>query len=319
MGTIVFVEVMDRQDQVKQQIPVSQFPVSIGRAYSNDIIIDDPYICPVHARIDYNDDGDIILIDADSKNGIKYLGKIKDTNTVSPQNGLTVKLGNTKIRFRSPEFISEATRTQLSKSSRVKEVIDSKPYIFILILLALSYLILRIYLSSYMDFVATGVMFFFPSCIFITIWCTGWSLLNRILAARFNFLFHLLLLSSAVLVFGIIDTSTSYLSFIMSMNILPDMLFGYTIAFLAGLLLFGHLSIIGNIRFRTRLIFKTSYFVLVGLFSVFMFFDKQSVVSDRTSYNYDLKPITERLIPSISPEEFFNKTEVLIYKLKKEH
>ena len=46
-----FLEVLDRAGHVVQRIPVENQPVLIGRAYENDVILDDPYLSPVHLRV----------------------------------------------------------------------------------------------------------------------------------------------------------------------------------------------------------------------------------------------------------------------------
>jgi len=318
MGAIVFVEVMDRKEQVKQRIPVNQLPVSIGRAYSNGIIIDDPFIYPVHARIEYNNEGEIVIVDVESKNRIKNSGKAKKIFKVSDQKGLTVTLGNTTIRVRSPEFIPEATKTRYSATLKLQDTIDNKPYFFLLLLLPLFYLFLSTYLSSSRNFVDSGLQIFLASCLYVCIWCAGWALLNRILSERLNFLFHLLLTCSVGLLFGVFYTSISYLSFFLRMDTFFEILFNVIVALLASVLLFGHLSIIGNIRLRTRLLFNVGSVILVGLFYLIFFFRSQRDFSPNISFNYSLIPVQEEFIPSISLEDFFNETKNLISKLKEE-
>jgi FHA domain-containing protein len=318
MDPIVFVEVMDRLKQVRQRIAVSQFPVTIGRAYSNGIIIDDPNICPVHARIEYNDENEIVIVDTDSINGINNSGKTKDTFKVSPQRGLTVKLGNTTIRIRSPEFIPEATIVRGLTGSPLRDIIDKNPYISLLALFPLSYLFLSTYLLSTENFIDSGMPIFFATCFNIVLWVSGWALLNRILSARFNFFPHLLLISSAGLVFGIAYTLTSYLSFLIRMDVFSEILSNGVILSIASLLLFGHLSIVGNIRIRTRLMFNAGSIILVGLTYMIFFFQFQTEYNPNISFNSTLKPIKENLLPSVSHKDFFNETKDLVYKLKKE-
>ena len=51
MEGVIFAEVLDRRGQVRQRVRVERFPLTIGRAYSNDLILDDRYGCPQHARV----------------------------------------------------------------------------------------------------------------------------------------------------------------------------------------------------------------------------------------------------------------------------
>jgi hypothetical protein len=45
------IEVMNRSGQVLQRVPYSGGRLSVGRAYDNDIIVGDPYVCPHHLQI----------------------------------------------------------------------------------------------------------------------------------------------------------------------------------------------------------------------------------------------------------------------------
>ncbi len=48
---LALVEVLDRDGHVRQAVPVSQWPVTIGRAIDCDEVLDDPHVAARHATL----------------------------------------------------------------------------------------------------------------------------------------------------------------------------------------------------------------------------------------------------------------------------
>ena len=67
------IEVMNRSGQVLQRIPWAGKRLTVGRAYDNDIIVGDPYVCPHHLTIS-NMGGQLQFQDLGSLNGSLEIG-----------------------------------------------------------------------------------------------------------------------------------------------------------------------------------------------------------------------------------------------------
>ena len=52
MAPLGYVEVLDAKGNVTERVRVDSFPIQVGRAYSNHVVINDPYVCPVHLAIE---------------------------------------------------------------------------------------------------------------------------------------------------------------------------------------------------------------------------------------------------------------------------
>ena len=52
MGALALLEVLDRDGQVRQSYPVLEWPLRIGRALDNDVVLTEPHVAPHHATID---------------------------------------------------------------------------------------------------------------------------------------------------------------------------------------------------------------------------------------------------------------------------
>lgn len=80
---------------------VGAFPVRIGRALDNDLIISHPSVSPHHAELILRDD-QVVLRDLDSHNGIRpRKGKRSDELTI-PNDGMEVELGHARLAIHTP-------------------------------------------------------------------------------------------------------------------------------------------------------------------------------------------------------------------------
>lgn len=97
-----FVEILSNNKDVRHRYRVEALPIRIGRAYDNDVILDDPHVSAHHAIVEKTADEGLILRAAGSRNGILYK---KRRQTELPIDGATVfKLGHVSLRVRSSDF-----------------------------------------------------------------------------------------------------------------------------------------------------------------------------------------------------------------------
>ena len=82
-------------------------PVTIGRAPSNDIILDDPYLDPRHARIAMGADGQLEIDDLGSVNGLVTDGA-RSAGPLALCAGRELRAGRTTFRFRDVDEVVPA-------------------------------------------------------------------------------------------------------------------------------------------------------------------------------------------------------------------
>ncbi len=97
MSHAVFIEVLARNGEVLQRHRFTQLPVRIGRAYDNDLIIDDPYIAPHHAKVE-EVHGELIMRAKNTRNGL-VSGRHRK-NLLDLDGNTQVRLGHTRLRVR---------------------------------------------------------------------------------------------------------------------------------------------------------------------------------------------------------------------------
>lgn len=65
------IEVLDRDGRVRHALPVAAWPVTIGRAIDNDLVLEDPHVAPHHAVIEEAADGTTQLRVLPGRNGMR--------------------------------------------------------------------------------------------------------------------------------------------------------------------------------------------------------------------------------------------------------
>ena len=63
MAPLGYIEVLDAKGNVTERIGIDAFPITVGRAYSNHVVVDDPYVCPAHLAIEPDEQGRLIARD----------------------------------------------------------------------------------------------------------------------------------------------------------------------------------------------------------------------------------------------------------------
>ncbi len=103
-----FIEMLARNGDVLHRHQVPALPIRLGRGYDNDFILDDDFAAPRHALIEAGDNGELVLRDLGTRNGVVHKGKRKSSLVLTGDT--VVRLGHTNLRVRGADF---QVRTEL--------------------------------------------------------------------------------------------------------------------------------------------------------------------------------------------------------------
>ena len=109
MAPLGYIEILDAKGGVIERVPVDSFPIAIGRAYSNDVILNDPYVCPVHLAIEPDEEGRLIARDLNSVNGLRADAREKRVPFLELHSGSEFLIGHTPLRYCSVDYPLAAT------------------------------------------------------------------------------------------------------------------------------------------------------------------------------------------------------------------
>jgi hypothetical protein len=97
-----FIEMLARNGDVLHRHQVATLPIRLGRSYDNDFIIDDAYAAPQHALIEAREDGELVLRDLGTKNGIIHRGRRYPSLVMTGDT--EIRIGHTTLRVRGADF-----------------------------------------------------------------------------------------------------------------------------------------------------------------------------------------------------------------------
>ena len=143
----MFVEVLDRRGRPKSRHRFTSLPVSIGRASTNEVIVDDRYVSPEHLRITIEDDGAYPAVDLQSLNGLFVLGNAERQSIVKLQSGMKLRIGDTVLRFVDIDEPVPLAKPMAGRSKGVLSRLENKVVSIVTVTLSLMVLILDGYLE----------------------------------------------------------------------------------------------------------------------------------------------------------------------------
>lgn len=112
MSHSIFVEQLTPDGEVLQRSKLTHLPIRIGRAYDNDIILDDPHTAAHHAQIELNQLDELIIADLGSHNGITHANTREHFFVVDGDK--TYRLGHTRLRIRTAHYTVAAEVSDLT-------------------------------------------------------------------------------------------------------------------------------------------------------------------------------------------------------------
>jgi len=265
IAPVIFVELLGRNGRVKQRVRVDRFPATIGTAYSNDVILDDQYLAPCEARIELNEQGEPVLLDVDSVNGIVKWGSKQRVSEVSLTSGDQVRVGHTDLRFM---FLNHPMAAPVVIRAGVFDVLllGKKPP-FLLLLFVVSLIVMGVngYLSqtstqSSREWMVGLISMVLGSLIVAGMWAAG----TRLVSHEFRFFQHLAVLSVILIIVELVGVSTGYVGFIYSPGSALETVEMALYAALAIVWLFIHLCVVSRRSMVTKF---TISFLLAGALS----------------------------------------------------
>ena len=240
MERVVFVEILNRIGRVRERVRIDSFPATIGRAYTNTVIIDDKYVCPVHVRIALDDQGRLHAEDLGSKNGLYQVSPLKRRQRIEIAPDAAVRIGHTVLRFRGPDHAVPPAQAEASRRSNLPGLIENSYVSLGIFVLCLSAILFDVYLESSDSFTPAnilGAVFFL--LLGFAAWSGIWSFVNRLVAHRFRFLLHLSLAGIVIVLFLVVTTVFEYYSFLSSSDAFSNTIKLVSAAFVFFLLLLG--------------------------------------------------------------------------------
>ncbi|GGY77142.1 hypothetical protein GCM10011613_22070 [Cellvibrio zantedeschiae] len=296
MSFFYFVEILNHNGDVQTRYKFTELPISLGRSYRNDIILDDHHVAAEHALIEMGESGMLTLRDLGSQNGIKIKGKRHSQLHI---NGDTVvHLGQTQIRVRDSDY---AVSAEVSVSTHQHWQGWPLLAVSILILCALS--LSEAWINDINENKASDyIMGIFPWLISGAVWAGIWALANRVFGGTANFNRHLFTLCCGLLAAQISEIIYTILGFSFSWE--APLLYKVHIAIaIATTTIYYHLRLINTRRRKLIKILCISAALTISGLRLLNNYQTTNKVADEL-YMSEILPPAMRVSPNHSLAEF---------------
>lgn len=312
MAPLGYVEILDAKGNVSERVRIDSFPVQVGRAYGSHVVVNDPYVCPLHVAIEKDQDNRIIARDLESVNGLRSGVDGDPVSVLELHSGAHFRIGHTTLRFcdvdhpLAPTLIDREPKKSWVASAYAAPIAG----MIVLLLLCLDSFLGSVERVSVARLVSEPLM----TLSMLLGWAGLWALASRVIVSRFHFSQHVAIACGAILGFLVLSMSSEWLEFFFP--VIPAL---WIAGFLGSgvilaALVYGHLGWASTMRRRSRL--WASLLVsgaAIGL-SLIIDFASRSKFSNVMEYTGIVKPIDAALLPSTSIDQFIENTQ----KLKKE-
>lgn len=301
-GALGLVEIVDRDGQPRQAHAVHAWPLRIGRALDNDMVLSDAHVAAHHLSIAPTEHG-LMLTVADTRNGL-VLGRKRldagDSTLLAADGGpIDLTLGRTHLRLRLPDH-TLAPELMLAP-------IDSLPRRLVPIVFAALLVIAGALFNTYLDTDPDGLTraaggMLLTGLVGAAVWCTAWALLSKTFTRQAHFGWHLRVFLYASVALLAVAALPPLLAFAFSWPWLTDFDFVGAILVVAAALYF-HLLAVEPAKHRL-LKWAAASCAVVGVLLMLWFNVQRSDQFGNELYMSHLLPPALRVAKPVASDKF---------------
>ena len=301
MGAVMWIEVLSRQGEVAQRERIEANEARVGRAFDNDVVVDDPHVAAHHLRIYRAEDGALVAEDLGSLNGLYPEHGAARAPRLALAANPGIRIGRTTLRVHDAARPVPAERLLTPPRAHARWAAGLGAAL-LLALLAIQWLSLTAEPSAN--------MMLLPLLGFVTIlalWTSVWAMLSRVFFGQARFSLQLRIAITACIALVLWDQLTESLSFAFAWREMAEYAGLGAWAVLAAAC-FAHLQAIGARHMRAAM---GLVIALIGTGAALQYLGKsetRKLIGQRATLG-DLRPPAFRLAPLASADDFFRKAD----------
>ncbi len=301
MGAVMWVEVLSRDGEVAVRERIGASEARIGRAFDNDVVIDDPHVAPHHLRVFRGEDGELVAEDLGTVNGLYTEHGADRVPRLSLAREPVIRIGRTILRVHdgAHAVAPERPLTPPRLHARWDAALGAATFLLVLLL---------DWLNATGEITANVILL--PLIAFATAlaaWTGFWALLSRIFFGQALFALHLRIALTACIALILWTELTETASFALAWREIAEYAGLGAWAVLATTC-YAHLHAIGPRHMRMATALVTTLIAAAAALQYFGKWEMRSEVGQRATLG-DLRPPAFRAVPLASSDEFFARTE----------
>lgn len=306
MDELIHIEVLDRHGQVAARHVARTLPVRIGRAYDNDLILEDPYLAPHHLVLERGPTGELEIVDAGSRNGLFRAGARQRITRARVDPEARYRAGKNEFRIRSSAY------------AVAEELVDAgpgrlrPPLVALVSVMAMAAVVLLDVWSG--TFEKTELTKFATQPVLTMLallaWAGAWALAGRLFSGASRFAAHVTVGALAVIGVYVAVDQSDYLAFALAMPGAQYLALAAVWAILAWAL-WRHLALaLRNAGRGARLAAVTVASAGIGLFVLYTHLEQVDDLN-RMAFSTAIKAPAVRLVEGSEAELFFQEAHAL--------
>ena len=303
----MFVEVLDRHGEVRSRSRIRDEVFTIGRAYDNDLIVDDPYVAAHHLRIEPAEGGGLQAVDLGSRNGLHLLGPPRQVPSVRIAPDLKIRIGHTQLRFRDTQFAVEPELEARPAPRALRQGL-----VFYLVLLATAALVFGdVHVSTFDQTPpAQTVASVLALLLAAFAWAGTWAFFGRLATRHANFYAHGIVALAGIAAITLVYELAGYLAFAFSSEAAAT-LSPYALAAIVGAMVYRHLRLVS--RAPARRIASVAATVTAALSGSIWLVNYSASLTYSSALDYSpyLKAPAFRLVAAQTPGQFVDRMALL--------
>jgi len=298
---MIWIDVLSRHGEIAARIRINGDEARIGRAFDNDVVVDDPHVAPHHVLVFRGDDGELAAEDLGTLNGLypEHGGGRADRLALARAPGL--RIGRTVVRVHDAARAVEPERLLTPPRAHARWAIGLG-IALIAALLLVQWLGTTTQLSANVLLLpilglATG----------IAVWSALWAVQSRLFFGQARYALHLCIALTACLALVAWDQVAETVSFAFASRLVAE--YGGLAAWvILGAACYAHLRAIGTRHMNFAMSLVVALVVAGALLQYVGRSETQKLIGQRATLG-DLRPPSFRVRPLASADDFFQRAE----------
>ena len=303
MAAVMWIEVLSREGHVVARERIDAFEARIGRAFDNDVVVDDPHVAPHHVRVFRGADGELVAEDLGTINGLYAEHGAQRVARLTLAGASGLRIGRTTLRVHDGAHAVAPERPLTPPRSHARWAAGIVAGLFALVLLV-NWLELTTEPSA-------DVLVLPPLALALALaaWSGFWAILSRVFFGQAQFALQLRIAATACIAVVLWDQLAESLAFALAWRPMAEYA-GLGVWAVLVAACYAHLQAIGPRHLRATM-------AVIGLLVAFgaglQYFARGESrrVAGHGATLGDLRPPAFRLVPAATTEAFFRKAEAV--------
>jgi len=301
MAALMWVEVLGRDGEVLARERIESAEARIGRAFDNDVVVNDPHVAPHHLRVFRGEDGELAVEDLGTVNGLYPEHGARRAARLSLKGEPGIRIGRTTLRIHDAAHAVPPERPLTPPSAHAAWDVGLGVGLFGLILLLN-------WLNLTTEPTANVVLLpMIGLAVGVVVWTGFWAMNSRMFHGQALFVLHLRIALTACIAIVLWDLLTETLSFSFAWREVTEYAGLGAWAILAATC-YAHLTAIGPRHFRLVMGVVMALVTSGAAMQYVTKAENREVVGQRATLG-DLRPPAFRAIPLASADEFFREAQ----------